>query len=775
MVRRVHKIPPQHYQAKYLEGVLDESPLVSDELLELWDWIVAYYMCTPGEVMIASLPGMLRLSSETRILLDPDFEAHRFDLSSQEHLVLDVLESRTVLSLQEIATLLDRKNVQPLVRGLLEQGAVVIEEEIKEIYKPKLKKFVTLTEWTSDEANLGEIFNQLEKRAPKQLDMLMKFIQLSHWYQNRIDVDKLVLQKEADANASVVNAMVKKNIFEVYEREVGRIAEADIEQQDISELSKAQEDALHEIEDSFKQHDVTLLHGVTASGKTEIYVQLIQKAIENKEQVLYLVPEIALTTQLINRLQKYFGDQVGVYHSRYNQNERVEIWKELLLPVDESRFKVILGARSATLLPFTNLGLVIVDEEHETSFKQYDPAPRYNARDTAVMLANIHGAKCLLGSATPALESYYNAIHGKYGLVEITTRYGGVKLPEIWCADLKKERRKKQMTANFSSLLMEEMEQTLRNHEQIILFQNRRGYAPYLICTKCGHVPQCARCDISLTYHKLFKHLNCHYCGYTTEVPVTCEACGSNTLDFRGFGTEQIEEDLTEHFPNKVVARMDLDTTRAKQAYQQILEDFELRNIDILVGTQMVTKGLDFDNVGLVGVLNADSLLNFPDFRAWERSYQLIAQVSGRAGRSKKRGKVIVQTSNPEHSIIQFVMKNDYRGMFEMEMKEREKYMYPPFTRLIDISMRHKDIKKLNAGAKELTDRLKFRLGDMVLGPEFPVIPRIRNEYIKKTLIKADKSKSVRHIKEIIKEEMDTFASASKFRAVRIQLDVDPQ
>ncbi len=774
VVDKIHSNAPKGYHAKFIDALVDYEPIVTSQQLDLWRWMADYYMCGLGEIMIASLPGVLRLTSETRILANPEFNESEFDITPEEQLLLDVLESRTVLSLHDIAVLFDKKNIQPLVRGLIEQGAVVVEEEIKEAYKPKKRTFIRLAEAYEKEDKLHEVFDQLEKRAPKQLELLMKYMQMSDWYGSRQEVDKVVLQNEVGATASTVNSMVKKGIVEVYEKKVGRIGGYDGEEKEISSLSKEQKGGLKEIQQYFDDEKVVLLHGVTASGKTEIYVQLIEKAIKEDKQVLYLVPEIALTTQLIERLRKYFGDQVGVYHSRYNQNERVEIWKELLKG-EKSRFKVVLGARSAVLLPFSNLGLIIVDEEHENSFKQYDPAPRYNARDSAILLAQLHKGNCLLGSATPSIESFENARAGKFGYVELRKRYGGVQLPEIQIADIKQERRKKTMTEHFSSLLLTEMEEALRNGEQIILFQNRRGYAPYLICTTCGTVPQCIRCDISVTYHKLFKHMNCHYCGYTEPVPNTCAACGSSTLEFKGFGTEQIEESLMTHFPGRVVARMDLDTTRSRSSYGHILEQFELGMIDILVGTQMVTKGLDFDNVGLVGVLNADSLLNYPDFRAFERAYQLMAQVSGRAGRKAKRGKVIIQTMNPEHPVILDVMDNKYEHMVEEELKERKDFNYPPYSRLVALTFRHSDIKKVTQGAKEYTNAIRKKLGGLVLGPEFPLIPRVRNQYIQRTLLKVGKEYSFSKVKKVLNDELRKFSASSANRAIRIQIDVDPQ
>ncbi|NQX99350.1 MAG: primosomal protein N', partial [Flavobacteriales bacterium] len=584
--------------------------------------------------------------------------------------------------------------------------------------------YVRLTEFADKEKNLEQIFNDIG-RAKKQLDTLMMFIKLNERYGNEPkEVKKLELQKVANVSASIITQLVKKNIFEIYEIAVDRIGNYKNERIKDKTLNEHQIKALAEIKTQFKEKDVILLHGVTSSGKTEIYIKLIQEAIEKGKQVLYLLPEIALTTQLITRLQKVFGDIIGVYHSKFNENERVEVWNKVLdfEATKSSKFQIVMGARSAMFLPFSNLGLIIIDEEHENSFKQYNPAPRYNARDTSIVLANIHKAKVLMGSATPAVETYWNAKEGKYGLVEITKRHGGVQMPEILCADIKEATRKKKMKSHFSPLLMELMEEAFKNKEQIILFQNRRGYAPFMICEECGHVPECNNCDVSLTYHKHNNVLKCHYCGSSKKTPTVCAACGSAKNTLKGFGTEQIEEELAIYFPKIKIARMDADTTRAKNAYHRLITDFEDHNIDVLVGTQMVTKGLDFDNVSLVGILNADNMLNFPDFRAFERSYQLMSQVSGRAGRKKKRGKVLIQTYDPYHTIIRQVIEHDYLGMYKDEISQRKKFKYPPFQRLIHFTMKHRDRNKLNEGAREFVGALKIKFGERVLGPDFPVI-----------------------------------------------------
>jgi primosomal protein N' (replication factor Y) len=776
LVKNIHNNPPTEYQAKYVESILDDIPIVNHLQLKHWDWINNYYIANPGDVLNAALPGALKLASETKVLLNVEFDKELVsDLTDNEYLIFEALEVRQILSLQEIAEILNIKNVHRVVKSLIEKRAIVVEEDLKRKYKPKLVPFVRLTEYAENEDNLKLIFDELQ-RANKQLETLMSFIHLSNRYGERKEVKKTVLQKSTDVTASIINQLVKKNVFEVYDVAVNRIGNYGDEIIGDKILNEHQTEALSEIKDQFNSKDVVLLHGVTGSGKTEIYIKLIQEAIAKKQQVLYLLPEIALTTQLIVRLQKVFGDTIGVYHSKFNENERVEIWNSVIDfgTTKSSRFQIVMGARSAMFLPFSNLGLVIIDEEHENSFKQYNPAPRYNARDAAIVLANIHGAKTLMGSATPALESYWNAKEEKYGLVELTKRHGGVQMPEILCADIKEATRKKRMKSHFSPLLMEQMEEAFKNDEQVILFQNRRGYAPFMLCEECGHVPECNNCDVSLTYHKYTNQLRCHYCGQHKQMPNSCNACGSTRITLKGFGTEQVEEELAIYFPDIKVARMDADSTRTKNAYHRLITDFEERNIDVLVGTQMVTKGLDFDNVALVGILNADTMLNFPDFRAFERAYQMMSQVSGRAGRKSKRGKVIIQTYDPYHRIIRQVIENDYIGMYNNELVERKQFHYPPFHRLIHFTLKHRDRDIVNAGSEEFANSLKEKFGARVLGPEFPVISRIKNLYHKNILIKIERDASVAKVREIVTTIKNHFEVKSTYKAVRITIDVDP-
>ena len=775
IVQNIHDKPPQHYEAKYLDSILDEQPILHQKQLDFWQWISTYYMAHLGEVMNAALPGGLRLASETRVLLHPAYSAVVNELSDDEYLVIEALEVREVLDLKEISEILGIKHVQPKIKSLIEKKAVITEEEIKQRYKPKMVDYIRLTEKASEETEMKRIFDELE-RAPRQLEMLMTFLQLSqHYSQKPQEVKKLQLQKAVNASASLVNELVKKEVFEIYAVEAGRLSGEEASKTQ-KELSEAQNIALGEIKNHWQEKEVVLLHGVTSSGKTELYIKLIQEAIERGEQVLYLLPEIALTTQIVLRLQAIFGEKVGVFHSRFNENERVEVWNNVLKFQDGhfNDFQIILGARSALFLPFQKLGLVIVDEEHENTFKQYDPAPRYQARDAAIVLAMMQKAKVLLGSATPSVESYRNAEQGKYGLVELMKRHGNIKLPEILVADVKDATKKKKMKSHFSPMLIEMMEECLEAEKQIILFQNRRGYAPILICETCGNSPQCVNCDVSLTYHKFKKELNCHYCGHHRKLPSACPSCGDTNLRLKGFGTEKIEEELAIYLPEAKIARMDLDTTRAKKAYHQIITAFQEKEIDILVGTQMVTKGLDFEDVGLVGVLNADNMLHFPDFRAFERSYQLMSQVSGRAGRKGQRGKVLIQTYNPDHQIIRQVIDHDFAGMYRNELIDRRNFHYPPFYRLIHLNLRHKDKQQLFQSAQLLASKMRATFGKRVLGPEEPGIARIRNYYHQNIILKLEKAASIPKSKELLKSIIQEFQTEKENRAVRIGIDVDP-
>ncbi|MBL4625111.1 MAG: primosomal protein N' [Flavobacteriales bacterium] len=771
LVLNVHQKAPSQYQAKYIDSVLDEAPVVNNFQFKLWNWISEYYMCHLGEVMNAAMPAGLKLNSETRIVLHPDYQSTTVNLTDKEYLVTDALQIQEILTIQEISEILNIKHVYPVVKSLIQKGVAQAQEELKQGYRPKVVEYVSLSTEMQNEDTLKNTFNELQK-APKQLELLMKFIQLSnHFGAYDKQVKKIALQKSVGVTSSVVNQLCKKGILSIYKEEEGRLSHANIDDKFDYQLSEIQEDKYSEINNQFKNKDVVLLHGVTSSGKTEVYIKLMKEAIERGDQVLYLLPEIALTTQIINRLQKRFGDKVGIYHSRFNQNERVEVWKNV---IDREKYQIVLGARSSLFLPFENLGLIIIDEEHETSFKQHEPAPRYNARDAAIVLAKLHNAKVLLGSATPSIETYRNALEGKYGLVEMKERFGNVQLPEILVSDIAQDTKKKKMKANLGELLYTSIDEALKADEQVILFQNRRGFSPFIQCDSCAWVPQCKNCDVSLTYHKYRNEYNCHYCGYKMANIESCKACGSFEISLKGFGTEKIEEDIKQFFPKAKVQRMDLDTTRKKDSYRQIISQFEERAIDILVGTQMVTKGLDFDNVALAGVLSADQMLNFADFRAFERSYQLMAQVAGRAGRKKKRGKVIIQTRDPYHAIIRDVIDNNYENMYKNELLDRRSFHYPPFHRLIKFTLRYREINELNDAALYFANMLKAKFGNRVLGPEFPAIARVRNQYNKNVLLKIEKDASIKTAKQVIRQMLIEMATHKNFKKIRVIVDVDP-
>lgn len=770
LVRKVHQKPPEQYQAKYIDEVLDDVPVVNNLQFKLWDWISDYYICTLGEVMVAALPGSLRLASETRILLNPEFsEADR--LNDREFLVFQALELNNYLSLSDISAMLEIKVVYPVIKSMLEKGCVMVEEELREKFKPKTTDYIQLHSKLSGEAAMHQAFDALEK-APKQLEMLMAFIHLKRQAQDQERIRKSDLLEYTKTTHATLNALLKKEYFEIITLETGRLSRFEGETYAPKELNAVQQSAVAEIREHFNNHQVSLLHGVTGSGKTEVYIELIEEYLKSGKQVLYLLPEIALTAQIITRLQKHFGDAIAVYHSRFNQQERTEVWRHL--QTESGRYQLIVGARSSMFLPFHNLGLVVIDEEHDASYKQFNPAPRYHARDAAIVLAAMHGAKVLLGSATPSLESLHNARNKKYGLVELKERFGGIQMPEILVADLQKETKERTMKSHYSSFLLKQIEEALEEKSQVILFQNRRGYASLWSCETCGWNPECAQCDVSLTYHKHLHLLICHYCGNRYKPPVKCGKCGSAKLSMLGFGTEKIEDHLPEFFPGVRVARLDYDTTRSKNAYHEIISRFESREIDILVGTQMVTKGLDFDNVSLVGVMSADSMLNFPDFRSFERSFQLLTQVAGRAGRKGKRGKVVIQTWQPYHWIIRKVIENDFAGMAEQELAERRQFKYPPYYRMVTMILRHRDRNELDMRAEIMSKMLRQSFADRVLGPEYLPVARVKNRYQKQIIIKLEKALSFKQSREIVRGYISEFYREKHNRSVQIAIDVDP-
>ena len=765
LVFNIHQIAPMLYEAKEIHQILDEVPLVNEKQLNHWKWIADYYMCSLGDVYRAALPSAFLLESETIITKNKQ-EIDPLKLLDDEFLIYEALQHQSQLTIHQVAAILGKKKVMPTVNGLLEKSAISVQEEIYEQYKPKLIKYVRLHANYATDTSLETLLESLS-RAKKQREAVLSFFQLSA---NKKPIKAKDLEEQANVSATIIKSLVDKNIFEFYQIQIDRISFKGTTN-DLKKLNKFQEFALKEIKETFTTKDVTLLHGITSSGKTEVYAKLIQEVLDAGKQVLFLLPEIALTTQIITRLQVYFGNQISVFHSKYSMNERVEVWRNVL--ENKSKAGILLGARSALFLPFSNLGLIVVDEEHETSYKQFEPSPRYNARDAAIVLAKLHAAKILLGSATPSLESYFNTAQNKYGLVALNRRHGDVQLPKIELIDVKEKQRKKEMKGHFSDRMLLLIQEALDAKEQVILFQNRRGYSPVVECKTCGISPECPNCDVTLTFHKYKHELRCHYCNYQRAMPNSCGACGSNTLDTKGFGTEQIEMELKVLFPDFKIGRMDLDTTRGKYGYQKIIGAFESKEIDVLVGTQMLSKGLDFENVSLVGILNADTMLNFPDFRAHERAYQMMVQVSGRAGRSKKQGNVAIQTYNPNHQILQQVSTTRYAEMYKEQLQERWQYKYPPYYRLIKITLKHRDYSKVDKGIDWLAKALQQSFGEFVLGPTAPAVSRIRNQYIKNLVIKIPPKQSLVNTKNQITKIRNTFEAVSDFRPIRFVIDVD--
>ena len=779
LVRNVHSNKPENFSAKLIETVLDEKPILPESCFLLWDWISTYYHCTIGEVLKAALPSGLKLESETRVSMNEEFSktglAH---FSPKEILLLEIIRDQKGTSVSELNNTVLKKGTIPVLKELLKKGVVHIEEEIRESYKERTETIVKLGKAMVSEEKLLRTLDLLIK-IPKQREMLFLFLREN---ENILDLKSKALPKKAllmksGASLTVFNGLVKKEIFDVYEQVIDRLDSGEGATRAIYPLQPAQQVALDQIEASFLQHPVTLLYGVTSSGKTEIYIQLIEKCLKEGKQVLYLLPEIGLTTQMIGRLLEVFGKQTGVYHSKFSDAERVEIWNKILhfQPGSQNQsHQLVVGTRSAIFLPFQALGLIIVDEEHENSYKQYDPAPRYHARDSAIVLGTMLKIPVLLGTATPAVETFYNAKTGRYGLVELMERYTQIELPEIVTADLKRAYQKKAMRSYLTPELYDEITSALEKKEQVILFQNRRGFSPFIECKNCGWIPKCSNCDVSLTYHKNTKRLVCHYCGFSIYYPSVCSSCKSADITNKGFGTEKVEEELSLLFPDSVIERLDLDATRSKKAFQNILQRFDRGDTDILVGTQMITKGLDFEHVRVVGILNADNLLNFPDFRSHERSYQLMAQVSGRAGRRHKQGKVIIQTSQPDHFIIQKVVANDYEGMYNQQIAERKEFKYPPFYRMIRITLKHRDLSELDRIADESAVALRSRFGNRLLGPDYPAVNRIKLMYMKQMWLKLEREISVTSAKRQMQQMLDGIKGKDKNKTIQIVVDVDP-
>lgn len=773
IVHALHEKAPEGYQARYIEALLEDEPGISPQQMQLWEWMAEYYMCSLGEIMQAALPAGLKLSSETTLRIYGEFDRNEISgLSDREYLILEALEKAGQLNLLDVENIAGIKTVYPIIREMIEKRLIVAVEELKESYKPKTEVYIRLSsEYKGDDA-LNALLDSL-KRAPRQQEVILAYLSSINLASNEFpEIKRSVLLKRSKAYSAPLQILCKKGVFILDERVVSRLGGEEMIAPEIA-LSAAQTHALNSIQEHFAEGQVVLLHGLTGSGKTEIYIRLIQEQLDAGKQVLYLLPEIALTAQIINRLRAHFGRKVQVYHSRYSENERVEVWNAVSRS-DASEGAVILGARSSVFLPYHNLGLVIVDEEHEINYKQSEPAPRYHARDTAIVLAGLCGANTLLGSATPSIESYHNALEGKYRLVKLEERFGGAHLPEVIINDLKEDAIKRRMRGIFSPSLVKSMEEVLLGQGQIILFQNRRGFAPLLQCNNCQWVPSCAQCDISLTYHKAIHQLRCHYCSYTLNVPSHCAQCNSTDIRMKGFGTEKIEEELETVLPGVSSSRMDLDTTRSRYAYNKIIEDFEQERVQVLIGTQMVTKGLDFDNVKLVGVLSADAMLNFPDFRAHERSFQLLSQVAGRAGRKEDAGRVIIQTWKPDHHVLDFVRQHDYEGFYFSEIAERQRFAYPPFSRIIHLTLKHENQTQLDEAGDMLARFLRNSFGERVLGPEYPPVARIRNLYQKRILLKIELKASQKKVKQVLREQCNSFFKEFPLKGFRLIVDVDP-
>ena len=762
-----NNIPPQLYEAKEIHQILDEQPVVNAFQIEHWKWIASYYMCSLGEVFRSALPSGYILESETQISAKENATVDFSELKDDEYLILEALQSQSSITIQDVIKILGKKTVFPIINKLLAKGALVLQEEISEQYKPKLVRYIKLQDAYLQPDKLAELLKELSS-AKRQRELVLHYFQLHAQDKNPISVKQLI--ESSGISSTIIKSLVDKLIFEEYYIAHDRVVFDQATDSQFT-LSAPQQKAYESIQQNLNHFEVNLLHGITASGKTEIYIKLLEYYVQQGKQVLFLLPEIALTTQLVQRLTAYFGNEVAVFHSKYTNNERIEVWNQVL--EQSPKAKVVIGVRSALFLPFSNLGCIIVDEEHEPTYKQNDPAPRYHARDAALVLATQHQAKVLLGSATPSLETYYNVQTKKYGLTELNVRYGKVVLPEIFLIDIKDKYFRKKMTGHFSDELIEAIAETVTKGEQVILFQNRRGFSPYVECMTCGHVPHCPSCDVSLTYYKFKNQLRCHYCGYSMANPTHCHSCQSVDLTTKGFGTEQIEMELKTLFPEKNIGRMDQDTTRGKFGFEKIIDAFKNREVDILVGTQMLAKGLDFDNVTLVGILNADNLLNQPNFRAYERAFQMMTQVSGRAGRSEKSGKVLIQTFNPLHNTIQQVLGTDYLSMYKEQLYERQNFKYPPFYRLIKLTLKHRDFDKLKEGALWLYKVLAKSMPYPVLGPEEPAINRIRNEYIRTIMVKIPAQSNLGQAKTIVNKTRNSFEAIPQYRAIKMTINVD--
>lgn len=774
IIESITPVAPEGFEVKDISSVLDPWPVVKHPQLKLWEWIAEYYLCTAGDVYKAAVPAGLKVESETFIELNPDYEEMPdARMTDREAIIMQSLDHNGKMTPAEISKKTGLNSIESTISSMVERRMLIIAEKLIERYRPKKETLVRLAVDRNDNEAMHKVFDAV-KGAKKQEMMLITLLDnLNKRQQQQLppEVPRQHLLEQSGLSPAILAALASKGIVEIFTREINRFNYTGTEQGELPKLSAPQSEALDSIHRMFIDKNVTLLHGVTSSGKTEIYIHLIDYILKKGSQALYLVPEIALTTQLTRRLQKVFGKRVIIYHSKFSDNERVDIWKRMLHDPSPC---VVIGARSSLFLPFSRLGLVIVDEEHESSYKQFDPAPRYNARDCAIVLASMHGAKTLLGSATPAIETYYKALNGRYGLVTLSERYEGVQLPLIEIVDLNDERRRGRISGPMSARLAMMSREAVKGGEQVILFHNRRGFAPVVVCKQCGYVPKCQNCDVSLTYHRKAGEMVCHYCGATYKLPTICPACKEPAIEVYGYGTERIEEIAESSFPGARIMRMDLDTTRNKDSYLNIINDFSLGKADILVGTQMVTKGLDFERVSLVGILNADNLINFPDFRASERAFNMLEQVAGRAGRRNKRGLVIVQTSQPSHPILSHLQAHNYEGFYEHELEERRRYGYPPFTRVINIYLKHRDEDLLIRAAAGYAETLRHLFGNRILGPDEPHIARIQSLYIRKIMLKVEIQASMSKVKAILRSVYEAQMADKSLRSLVVYYDVDP-
>lgn len=774
IVVAVGNIAPKGFEVKDIVSAPDDCPVLRYPQMKFWEWIAEYYLCSVGDVYKAAVPAGLKIESETFVELNPDYEESPDDrLDEREAIIAQSLDHNGRMTAADIEKKTGLQRVATIIMKMVEKGVIIISEKLVERYRSKKETCVRLAINRDDNEAMHRAFDAV-RNAPKQEQMLVALVDMLNKHRSggiADEVTRTALIEATGLSPAILTALASKGIVNVYVREINRFRYIGTPSGTLPKLSEAQATALHEIHTGFLEKDVMLLHGVTSSGKTEIYIHLIDFVLKKGEQVLYLVPEIALTTQLTRRLQKVFGDKVIIYHSKFSDNERVDLWKRVLHDPSPC---VVIGARSSLFLPFSKLGLVIVDEEHESSYKQYDPAPRYNARDCAIVLASMHGTRTLLGSATPSVETYFKATGGRYGLVSLQERYEGVELPSIMVIDMNEERKRDGVRGPFSNELVKLSREALHRGEQAIFFHNRRGYAPVVICRQCGYVPKCQNCDVSLTYHRRAGEMVCHYCGATYKLPVICPSCKEPAIEVHGYGTERIEDTVESVFPQVKISRMDLDTTRNKDGYENIINEFSSGKTDILVGTQMVTKGLDFDRVSIVGVLNADTLINFPDFRAAERAFNMLEQVAGRAGRREKRGLVVVQTTQPAHPVISYLQAHNYLGFYRHELEERHRFNYPPFTRVINIYLKYRDELRLVEAAARYAETLRNLFGNRVFGPDEPHVARIQSLYIRKIMLKVETQASMRKVKDILRSVYESFMADAALRSMQVYYDVDP-